>query len=190
MAAGYSRGRSRRIKNEINMVPFIDVMLVLLIIFMVTAPLISPSQIEVPSVGQANERPKNFCQRQHRQRRNHPDQRRQQQRRRPRSQDRSAGPGSQGTADRCSQRRRRSQPGAGGDQRRQEHQVRNRGEDHGHPATRRHGPHRPVGANHALTPEQPRTPACRSPPTPSTSNRHAPGAGRCRWCWRWSPTPC
>ncbi len=60
MAAGYSRGRSRRIKNEINMVPFIDVMLVLLIIFMVTAPLISPSQIEVPSVGQANERPKAF----------------------------------------------------------------------------------------------------------------------------------
>ena len=60
MAAGYSRGRVRRTKNEINMVPFIDVMLVLLIIFMVTAPLISPSQIEVPSVGQANERPKNF----------------------------------------------------------------------------------------------------------------------------------
>ena len=60
MAAGYSRGRSRRIKNEINMVPFIDVMLVLLIIFMVTAPLISPSQIDVPSVGQANERPKAF----------------------------------------------------------------------------------------------------------------------------------
>ena len=60
MASGYARGRSRRIKNEINMVPFIDVMLVLLIIFMVTAPLISPSQIEVPSVGQANERPKAF----------------------------------------------------------------------------------------------------------------------------------
>jgi biopolymer transport protein TolR len=39
--------------NEINMVPFIDVMLVLLIIFMVTAPLISPSVIDVPSVGKA-----------------------------------------------------------------------------------------------------------------------------------------
>ena len=39
--------------NEINMVPFIDVMLVLLIIFMVTAPLISPSIIDVPSVGKA-----------------------------------------------------------------------------------------------------------------------------------------
>jgi biopolymer transport protein TolR len=39
--------------NEINMGPFIDVMLVLLIIFMVTAPLISPSVIDVPSVGKA-----------------------------------------------------------------------------------------------------------------------------------------
>jgi biopolymer transport protein TolR len=39
--------------NEINMVPFIDVMLVLLIIFMVTAPLISPSVIDLPTVGKA-----------------------------------------------------------------------------------------------------------------------------------------
>ncbi len=45
--------RSRRTINEINMVPFIDVMLVLLIIFMVTAPLIAPSQINLPSVGKA-----------------------------------------------------------------------------------------------------------------------------------------
>ncbi len=54
--------RPRRTKNEINMVPFIDVMLVLLIIFMVTAPLISPSQIDLPSVGQANTQPKTFVQ--------------------------------------------------------------------------------------------------------------------------------
>ena len=40
--------------NEINMVPFIDVMLVLLIIFMVTAPLISPSVIDLPTVGKAS----------------------------------------------------------------------------------------------------------------------------------------
>ena len=46
-------GRGRRTINEINMVPFIDVMLVLLIIFMVTAPLISPSVINIPSVGTA-----------------------------------------------------------------------------------------------------------------------------------------
>jgi biopolymer transport protein TolR len=59
--AGSSFGRrSRRTKNEINMVPFIDVMLVLLIIFMVTAPLITPSQINVPTVGQGSEQPKSF----------------------------------------------------------------------------------------------------------------------------------
>jgi biopolymer transport protein TolR len=57
-----SSRRPRRTKNEINMVPFIDVMLVLLIIFMVTAPLISPSQIDLPSVGQANAQPKDFVQ--------------------------------------------------------------------------------------------------------------------------------
>jgi biopolymer transport protein TolR len=51
------RGRGRRTMNEINMVPFIDVMLVLLIIFMVTAPLITPSQISLPSVGQADRTP-------------------------------------------------------------------------------------------------------------------------------------
>jgi biopolymer transport protein TolR len=49
-----SRGRGRRTINEINMVPFIDVMLVLLIIFMVTAPLIAPSVIDLPSVGKAS----------------------------------------------------------------------------------------------------------------------------------------
>ena len=52
-----NRGRGRRTINEINMVPFIDVMLVLLIIFMVTAPLISPSMIELPSMGRAAKAP-------------------------------------------------------------------------------------------------------------------------------------
>lgn len=51
------RGRGRRTISEINMVPFIDVMLVLLIIFMVTAPLIAPSVIDLPSVGKANKTP-------------------------------------------------------------------------------------------------------------------------------------
>ncbi len=51
------RGRGRRAVNEINMVPFIDVMLVLLIIFMVTAPMITPSVIDLPSVGKANKQP-------------------------------------------------------------------------------------------------------------------------------------
>ncbi len=58
MAAVAQRSRSRRrTMNEINMVPFIDVMLVLLIIFMVTAPLISTSVIDVPSVGKAANAP-------------------------------------------------------------------------------------------------------------------------------------
>jgi biopolymer transport protein TolR len=60
MASVQARGRGRRTINEINMVPFIDVMLVLLIIFMVTAPLISPSQINLPSVGQAAQQPERF----------------------------------------------------------------------------------------------------------------------------------
>ena len=55
-------GKGRRTMNEINMVPFIDVMLVLLIIFMVTAPLISPSMISLPSVGQAARQPDRFVQ--------------------------------------------------------------------------------------------------------------------------------
>ncbi|WP_396432651.1 protein TolR [Limnohabitans sp.] len=52
-----SRGRGRRTISEINMVPFIDVMLVLLIIFMVTAPMITPSMIDLPSVGKAAKQP-------------------------------------------------------------------------------------------------------------------------------------
>ncbi|MDR3454378.1 MAG: ExbD/TolR family protein [Rhodoferax sp.] len=57
MPALISRGRGRRTISEINMVPFIDVMLVLLIIFMVTAPLITPSMINLPSVGKAAKQP-------------------------------------------------------------------------------------------------------------------------------------
>jgi biopolymer transport protein TolR len=44
--------RERRAMAEINVVPYIDVMLVLLIIFMVAAPLINPGQIDLPQVGQ------------------------------------------------------------------------------------------------------------------------------------------
>ena len=43
--------RPRKSINQINVVPYIDVMLVLLVIFMVTAPLTNPGQIELPSVG-------------------------------------------------------------------------------------------------------------------------------------------
>jgi biopolymer transport protein TolR len=44
-------GRARKSINQINVVPYIDVMLVLLVIFMVTAPLVNPGEIELPSVG-------------------------------------------------------------------------------------------------------------------------------------------
>src|SRR4029078_12121786 len=43
--------RVRKPINQINVVPYIDVMLVLLVIFMVTAPLIAPGEIQLPSVG-------------------------------------------------------------------------------------------------------------------------------------------
>ncbi len=43
--------RQRRLMNQINVVPYIDVMLVLLVIFMVTAPMIQPGAIDVPSAG-------------------------------------------------------------------------------------------------------------------------------------------
>jgi len=52
-----SRTRSRRVKNEINVVPYIDVTLVLLVIFMVTAPMTNPGVVELPKVGQALKQP-------------------------------------------------------------------------------------------------------------------------------------
>jgi len=49
--------RQRRLMNQINVVPYIDVMLVLLVIFMVTAPMIQTGSIDVPSVGKASDTP-------------------------------------------------------------------------------------------------------------------------------------
>lgn len=48
-----NRRTSRRLMNEINVVPYIDVMLVLLVIFMVTAPMMNPGQIDLPQVGES-----------------------------------------------------------------------------------------------------------------------------------------
>ena len=56
MQSGRTRKR-RKLKAEINVVPYIDVMLVLLVIFMVTAPLVTPGEIELPSVGSASKVP-------------------------------------------------------------------------------------------------------------------------------------
>lgn len=49
--------RPRKLMNQINVVPYIDVMLVLLIIFMVTAPMINPGEIDLPQVGQSLQTP-------------------------------------------------------------------------------------------------------------------------------------
>jgi biopolymer transport protein TolR len=59
MAQPIARGAHsrRRGLSEINMVPFIDVMLVLLIIFMVSAPLITTGVVDLPSVGSSKARP-------------------------------------------------------------------------------------------------------------------------------------
>jgi biopolymer transport protein TolR len=46
-------GRTRKFKAEINVVPYIDVMLVLLVIFMVAAPLTNPSVINLPTSGKS-----------------------------------------------------------------------------------------------------------------------------------------
>jgi biopolymer transport protein TolR len=59
MAAPIARGAHsrRRGMSEINMVPFIDVMLVLLIIFMVSAPLITTGVVDLPSIGASKAKP-------------------------------------------------------------------------------------------------------------------------------------
>ena len=53
----HNKRNTRRLMNEINVVPYIDVMLVLLVIFMVTAPLINPGQVELPQVGKTSNPP-------------------------------------------------------------------------------------------------------------------------------------
>ena len=53
----HNKRSTRRLMNEINVVPYIDVMLVLLVIFMVTAPLINPGQVELPQVGKTSNPP-------------------------------------------------------------------------------------------------------------------------------------
>lgn len=47
----------RKLMNQMNVVPYIDVMLVLLVIFMVTAPMVNHGQIDLPSVGQSTTAP-------------------------------------------------------------------------------------------------------------------------------------
>ncbi|OIO82541.1 MAG: protein TolR [Gallionellaceae bacterium CG1_02_60_948] len=49
----HSHRTAHRPLSQINVVPYIDVMLVLLVIFMVTAPMMNPGQIDLPSVGKS-----------------------------------------------------------------------------------------------------------------------------------------
>ncbi|MBB3211343.1 biopolymer transport protein TolR [Herbaspirillum sp. Sphag1AN] len=53
-------GRARKFKSEINVVPYIDVMLVLLIIFMVAAPVNDPSVINLPTAGKSSVPPSEY----------------------------------------------------------------------------------------------------------------------------------
>jgi len=61
MTTSTMRGsRTRKFKSEINVVPYIDVMLVLLIIFMVVAPLTTPSTIDLPKAGRSSQPPSDY----------------------------------------------------------------------------------------------------------------------------------
>ncbi len=49
--------KSRRLMNQINIVPYVDVMLVLLVIFMVSAPLVNPGVVDLASLGKSSQPP-------------------------------------------------------------------------------------------------------------------------------------
>ena len=57
MAFATKHRKRRKLKADINVVPYIDVMLVLLVIFMITAPLMNPGQIDLPSIGKSSTPP-------------------------------------------------------------------------------------------------------------------------------------
>jgi biopolymer transport protein TolR len=52
--------RQRRLKNEINVVPYIDVMLVLLVIFMVATPMMTTGSVNLPESGTAPQKPDKY----------------------------------------------------------------------------------------------------------------------------------
>ena len=54
------RGRGKRLVSDINVVPYIDVMLVLLVIFMVTAPFVPASTIDLPAVDATPRQPEPY----------------------------------------------------------------------------------------------------------------------------------
>jgi biopolymer transport protein TolR len=56
------RSNRRKLKSEINVVPYIDVMLVLLIIFMAVPPTQNPSEIKLPSAERSTQPPDDYIQ--------------------------------------------------------------------------------------------------------------------------------
>ncbi|MBS1170312.1 MAG: ExbD/TolR family protein [Burkholderiaceae bacterium] len=62
MAGSLRGGRTRKFKSEINVVPYIDVMLVLLVIFMVVAPLTTPGTVNLPTAEKSAEPPTEYIQ--------------------------------------------------------------------------------------------------------------------------------
>jgi biopolymer transport protein TolR len=60
MASSMRGGRKRKFNSEINVVPYIDVMLVLLVIFMVVAPLTTPGVVNLPSAEKTAQPPTEY----------------------------------------------------------------------------------------------------------------------------------
>lgn len=60
MAVSMRSGRTRKLKFEINVVPYIDVMLVLVVILMVAAPMTNPSVVNLPNAGPSKQAPTDY----------------------------------------------------------------------------------------------------------------------------------
>jgi len=60
MSVSMRSGRTRKLKFEINVVPYIDVMLVLVVILMVAAPMTNPSVVNLPNAGPSKQAPTDY----------------------------------------------------------------------------------------------------------------------------------